>query len=215
MADPGLVGPSGGQEGPRSRSRRPERSTKALDEWAGKPWPGAWFVRDAAPSGRLAVLHAASLGARSGHDYLGCEHLVAGALRAGALTDGATATPLQEVAVAAVAASQLIADVRPEEVDAWFADEAAADPATALASIRLLPTLSPRADAALRRARALAYGSAAVAGATAVHVLSGVLEDPGMVAPVASSVGISLEPARRWAGRRAAWGPLLDLLDEL
>jgi hypothetical protein len=163
----------------------------------------------------LAVLYAASLGARSGHDFLGCEHLVAGALRAGALTHGETADPLREVAVAAVAASQLIAEVRPEQVDAWFADEAAADPAVALASIRLLPTLSPRAGRALRRARAMAYGASAVAGAAAVHVLSGVLEDPGMVAPVASAVGISLEPARQWAGRRAAWGPLLDLLDEL
>ena len=53
-----------------------------------------------------------------------------------------------------------------------------------------------------------------MAGAAAVHVLSGVLEYPGIVAPAASSVGVSLEPARQWAGRRAAWGPLLDLLDE-
>lgn len=186
-----------------------------LHEWAAREWPGAFFVREAAPSGRLAVLYAASLGARSGHDFLGCEHLVAGALRAGALTDVPTASSLREVAVASVAASQLIAEVRPEQVDAWFADESAADPAVALSSIRLLPTLSPRATAALRRARSSAYASSAVAGAAAVHVLSGVLEDPGMVAPVASSVGISLEPARRWAGRRAAWGPLLELLDEL
>ena len=165
----------------------------------------------------MAVLHAASLGARSGHDFLGCEHLVACALRAGALTDVATASSLRlrEVAVASVAASQMIAEVRPEEIEAWFADEAFADPAVALASISLLPTLTPRAEAALRRAKASAHAASAVAGATAVHVLSGVLEDPGMVAPVASSVGVSLEPARQWAGRRAAWGPLLDLLDEL
>ena len=189
----------------------------ALDAWAAREWPGGWFVRAAAPGGRMAVLHAASLGARSGHDFLGCEHLVAGALRAGALTDVATASSLRlrEVAVASVAASQMIAEVRPEEVEAWFADEAVADPAVALSSITLLPTLTPRAEAALRRARASAHASSAVAGATAVHVLSGVLEDPGMVAPVASSVGVSLEPARQWAGRRAAWGPLLDLLDEL
>lgn len=189
----------------------------ALEAWASREWPGAWFVRDAAPSGRLAVLHAASLGARSNHDFLGCEHLVAGALRAGALTDVATASALRlrEVAVASVAASQVIAEVRPEEVDGWFADESMADPAVALAAISLLPTLTPRAEAALRRARAIAYGASAVSGAAAVHVLSGVLEDPGMVAPVASSVGVSLEPARQWAGRRAAWGPLLDLLDEL
>ena len=206
--------PFGDQNGPRSPIARPQGSTE-LDEWAAREWPGAWFVRDSAPSGRLAVLLAASLGARSGHDFLGCEHLVAGALRAGALTDRETAGPLRDVAVAAVAASQLIAEVRPEQVDAWFADEAAGDPELALASIRLLPTLSPRAEAALRRARASAFASAAVAGATAVHVLSGVLEDPGMVAPVASAAGISLEPARQWAGRRAAWGPLLELLDEV
>jgi hypothetical protein len=172
-------------------------------------------VRVAAPSGRLAVLYAASLGARSGHDFLGCEHLVAGALRAGALTDADTAVPLREVAVAAVAASQLIAEVRPEQVDAWFADEDAADPSVALSTVRLLPTLSPRAAQALRRAVASAAAASALDGPGAVHVLSGVLEDPGMVAPVASSVGISLEPARQWAGRRAAWGPLLELLDEL
>jgi hypothetical protein len=207
--------PSGDQKGPRASGQRPEGSTEVLERWAARDWPGAFFVRAAAPSGRLAVLYAASLGARAGHDFLGCEHLVAGALRAGALTDRGTATPLQEVAVAAVAASQLIAEVRPEQVDAWFADETAADPAVALASIRLLPTLSPRAEAALRRARASASAASAIAGAAAVHVLSGVLEDPGMVAPVASSVGISLEPARRWAGRRAAWGPLLELLDEV
>jgi hypothetical protein len=53
-----------------------------------------------------------------------------------------------------------------------------------------------------------------MAGPGAVHVLSGVLENPGIVAPAASSVGINLEPARQWAGRRAAWGPLLELLDE-
>ena len=187
----------------------------ALDAWAEREWPGAWFVRDAAPSGQLAVLFGASLGARSGHDFLGCEHLVAGALRAGALTHVPTATSLREVAVASVAASQMIAEVRPEEVDEWFADEAAADPAVALGTIRLLPTLTPRAEAALRRARASAYAASAVAGAAAVHVLSGVLEDPGIVAPAASSVGVSLEPARQWAGRRAAWGPLLELLDEL
>lgn len=211
------VVPSGDQKDPRSAIPRPERSTEPLDVWASRDWPGAGFVRDAAPSGRLAVLFAASLGARSDHDFLGCEHLVAGALRAGALTDPATASALRlrEVAVASVAASQMIAEVRPEEVEAWFADDAAADPAFALATIRLLPTLTPRADAALKRARSSAYASSAVAGAGAVHVLSGVLEDPGMVAPVAASVGVSLEPARRWAGRRAAWGPLLDLLDEL
>ena len=198
-------------------AQRPDGSIEPLETWAAREWPGAWFVRDAAPSGRLAVLHAASLGARSGHDFVGCEHLVAGALRAGALTDvpAASALRLREVAVASVAASQMIAEVRPEEVDAWFADEAAADPDVALASIRLLPTLTPRAEAALHRARSSAYAASAVAGAAAVHVLSGVLEDPGMVAPVASSVGVNLEPARQWAGRRAAWGPLLDLLDEL
>jgi hypothetical protein len=209
------VSGSGDHNRSTSAIQRPLPLSEPLHEWASRDWPGASFVRDAAPSGRLAVLYAASLGARSGHDFLGCEHLVAGALRAGALTDLATASTLQEVAVASVAASQLIAEVRPEEVDAWFADDAAADPAVALGAIHLLPTLSPRADRALRRARALAYGASAVAGAAAVHVLSGVLEDPGMVAPVASSVGISLEPARQLAGRRAAWGPLLDLLDEL
>ena len=197
------------------RSRRPQPHEAPLHEWADREWPGAWFVREAAPTGRLAVLYAASLGARAGHDFVGCEHLVAGALRAGALTDVSTATSLREVAVASVVASQLIAEVRPEQVSAWFADETAADPAVALAAVRLLPTLTPRAEAALRRARALAYAASAVAGAAAVHVLSGVLEDPGIVAPVASSVGVSLEPARQWAGRRAAWGPLLDLLDEL
>ena len=209
------MSPSGDQNASPKPTQRPERFSEPLHEWAAREWPGATFVRAAAPSGRLAVLYAASLGARSGHDFLGCEHLVAGALRAGALTDVPTASSLRQVAVASVAASQLIAEVRAEEVDAWFADERAADPACALASIRLLPTLSPRAAAALRRARALAYGASAVAGAAAVHVLSGVLEDPGMVEPVASSVGVSLEPARRWAGRWAAWGPLLELLDEL
>ena len=216
MSGPRFVVPSGDQNGPRSAFQRPEGSTEALEAWAAREWPGAWFVRDAAPSGRSSVLYAASLGARSGHDFLGCEHLVAGALRAGALSDSTASTlRLREVAVASVAASQMIAEVRPEEVDAWFADDSLADPSGALATIRLLPTLTPRADAALRRARASAYAAAAVAGATAVHVLSGVLEDPGMVAPVATSVGVSLEPARQWAGRRAAWGPLLDLLDEL
>lgn len=217
MSRPGFVVPFGDQNGPQSVSQQPEGSTEALEAWAAREWPGAWFVRDAAPSGRLAVLFGASLGARSGHDFLGCEHLVAGALRAGALTDVATASTLRlrEVAVASVAASQMIAEVRPEEVDAWFANDSLADPAEALALIRLLPTLTPRAEAALLRARASAYAASAVAGATAVHVLSGVLEDPGMVAPVATSVGVSLETARQWAGRRAAWGPLLDLLDDL
>ena len=208
-----FVVPSGRHNDPGSAIQRPQGSTE-LEAWAAADWPGAWFVRGAAPSGRLAVLLAASLGARSGHDFLGGEHLVAGALRAGALTDPDQAGPLQDVAVAAVAASQLIAEVRPEHVDAWFADPMAGDPEVALASIRMLPTLTPRAEAALRRARASASAGAALAGPGAVHVLSGVLEDPGMVAPVASSVGVSLEPARLWAGRRAAWGPLLELLDE-
>ena len=177
-------------------------------------WPGAWFVREAAPSGRLAVLLAASLGARSGHDYLGCEHLVAGAIRAGAI-DAPGGVPLGDVTAVAVAESQRLAQVRADEVAAWFADSGAADVATALASIRMLPTLSRRAVGALRRARSLAAASAAVDGATAVHVLSGVLEDPGIVAPAASSLGLSLEPARQWARSRAAWGPVLDLLDEL
>lgn len=206
---------SGDQNASRKPFQQPERFSEPLHKWAARDWPGAWFVRDAAPSGRLSVLYAASLGARSGHDFLGCEHLVSGALRAGALTDVATASTLQQVAVASVAASQMIAEVRPSAVEAWFADETAGDPAAALSTIRLLPTLTPRAEAALRRASSSAYAASAVAGATAVHVLSGVLEDPGMVAPVASSVGVSLEPARQWAGRRAAWGPLLDLLDEL
>ena len=210
---------SGSGDHNRSRSTipQPEPLTEVLERWAARDWPGAWFVRGAAAGGRLAVLHAAALGARSGHDFLGSEHLVAGALRAGALADVTTEARLRlrEVAVASVAASQLIADVRPEEVDAWFADESAADPAAALSAISLLPTLTPRAEAALRRARASAYAAAAVDGAGAVHVLSGVLEDPGIVEPAASSVGVSLEPARQWAGRRAAWGPLLDLLDEL
>jgi hypothetical protein len=185
-----------------------------LDTWAAKDWPGAWFVREAASSGRLAVLLAASLGARSGHDYLGCEHLVAGAVRAGSLSEPGGVS-LTEVSSVAVAASQRLAEVRPEEVDAWFADEAAADPSVALASVRILPTLTPRAASALRRARSVAASSAAVDGATAMHVLHGVLEDPGIVGPAASSLGVSLEPARRWASRRAAWGPVLDLLDEL
>ncbi|HUP85373.1 MAG TPA: Clp protease N-terminal domain-containing protein [Acidimicrobiales bacterium] len=206
---------SGDHNGRRTPIQARQRTTEALTRWTELEWPGAAFVRRAAPSGRLAVLFATSLGARSGHDYLGCEHLVAGALRAGALTDADTADPLRSVAVAAVASSQLIAEVRPEQVDAWFADEAAVDPVAALASIRLLPTLSPRAGRALRRAVASAAAASALHGPAAIHVLSGVLEDPGMVAPVASAVGVSLEPARQWAGRRAAWGPLLELLDEV
>jgi hypothetical protein len=185
-----------------------------LDRWAAADWPGAWFVRDAAPSGRLAVLLSASLGARSGHDYLGCEHLVAGALRAGSLAEPG-GVPLSDVSAVAVAASQRLAEVRPEQVAAWFDDEGAADPSVALGSIRILPTVTRRAAAALRRARAVAASSAAVDGATATHVLFGVLEDPGIVGPAASSLGLSLEPARRWARSRAAWGPVLDLLDEL
>ncbi len=183
---------------------------EALEAFAAMRWPGRWFVGGAAPSGRLAVLYAVALGARSGHAYVGCEHLVAGAVRAGALPEMATADELRTVAVAAVAASQLLAEVTVEQVEAWFADESAADSAVALASIRLLPTLTPRAEAGLRRARGSAAASAAPAGAGAIHVLSGVLADPGTVARHAEDLG----PARRLAERRAGWGPLLDLLDE-
>lgn len=182
-----------------------------LVAFAALAWPGAWFVADAAPSGRLAVLYALALGARSGHDYVGCEHLVAGAVRAGGLPAAVAATDdLRHTAVEAVAASQLLAGVTAEQVEAWFADEAAADPALALATIRLLPTLTPRAEAGLRRARGKAAAAAAIDGAGAVHVLSGVLADPGTVARHADDLG----PARRLAERRAGWGPLLDLLDE-
>lgn len=181
-----------------------------LVAFAALAWPGAWFVADAAPSGRLAVLYAMALGARSGHDYLGCEHLVAGAVRAGGLPAVAAAEDLRRTAVEAVAASQLLAEVTAGHVDAWFVDDAAADPALALATIRLLPTLTPRAEAGLRRARGKAAASAAIGGAGAVHVLSGVLADPGTVARHAADLG----PARRLADRRAGWGPLLDLLDD-
>lgn len=182
----------------------------SLAAFAALRWPGQWFVAEAGPSGRLAVLYALSLGARSGHDYVGCEHLVAGAVRAGGLPNAAPADELRQVAVRAVAASQLLAGVTADEVDRWFADEAAADPATALASVRLLPTLTPRAEGGLRRARASAAAASAVDGPGAVHVLSGVLADPGTVARHAGDLG----PARRLAERRAGWGPLLDLLDE-
>ncbi len=184
--------------------------------FAGLQWPGAWFVRDAAPSGRLAVLYAVALGARADHDYLGCEHLVAGSVRARGLPElhAPTNDDLRRVAAAAVAASRKLAQVHPDQIDAWFADEAAGDPVGALASIRILPTLSPRAEGALRRARGLAARASAVGGAAAVHVLSGVLADPGIVGPVAEGEGISLDGARQLADRRAAWGPLLDLLEE-
>jgi hypothetical protein len=182
-----------------------------LEAFAELRWPGAWFVAEASASGRLAVLYALALGARSGHDYVGCEHLVAGAVRAGGLGPAvATADELRRVAVDAVAASQLLAGVTPEAVDDWFADEAAADPGGALASIRLLPTLTPRAEGGLRRARATAAASAALDGPGAVHVLSGVLADPGTVARHSADLG----PARRVAERRAGWGPLLDLLED-
>jgi hypothetical protein len=181
-----------------------------LERFAAVRWPGQWFVGGAAPSGRLAVLYALALGARSGHDYVGCEHLVAGAVRAGGLPHVEANDELRTVAVAAVASSQLLAEVTPEQVDAWFADEGAADADHALASVRLLPTLSPKADAALRRARGQAAASAAVDGATATHVLSAVLADPGIV----GRQGVDLESTRRLAERRAGWGPLLDLLDE-
>jgi len=182
----------------------------ALEAFAALAWPGAWFVADASPSGRLAVLYAMALGARSGHDYLGCEHLIAGAVRAGGLPAVTTTDELRRTAVAAVAASQLIAEVTSEQVEAWFADEAAGDPAGALASVRLLPTLTPRAEAGLRRARGDAAATASIAGAGAVHVLTGVLADPGTVVRHADDLG----PARRLAERRAGWGPLLDLLQE-
>ena len=185
------------------------RVTAPLDAFAALRWPGAWFVADAAPSGRLALLYALSLGARSNHDYVGCEHLVAGAVRAGGLP--AAADELRRVAVGAVAGSQLLAGVTPAAVDDWFADEAAADPSVALETIRLLPTLTPRAEGGLRRARAKAAASSALEGAGAVHVLSGVLADPGTVARHADDLG----PARRLAERRAGWGPLLDLLDDV
>ena len=179
--------------------------------FAGLRWPGRWFVAAAAPSGRLAVLYAMALGARSGHDYLGCEHLVAGAVRAGGLPERVSATAeLRRVAVEAVAASQRLAEVTPAAVDEWFGDEAAADPARALASIRLLPTLTPRAEGGLRRACAKASASAALDGPGAAHVLSGVLADPGTVAHHAGDLG----PVRSLADRRAGWGPLLDLLEE-
>lgn len=184
--------------------------TDPLAAFAELRWPGQWFVAEAAPSGRLALLYALALGARSGHDYVGSEHLVAGAVRAGALPAVETADELQRVAVNAVAASQLLAGVTTAQVEDWFADDAAADPALALATIRLLPTLTPRAEAGLRRAHAQAAGSAALHGAGAVHLLSGVLADPGTVARHAGDLG----PARRLAERRAGWGPLLDLIDE-
>ena len=185
-------------------------ATDPLVAFAAVAWPGAWFVADAAPSGRLAVLYALALGARSGHDYVGCEHLVAGAVRAGGLPAVAATDDLRHTAVEAVAASQLLAEVTVEQVEAWFADEDTADPALALATIRLLPTLTPRAEAGLRRARGTAAAGAAIDGAGAVHVLSGVLADPGTVARHADDLG----PARRLAERRAGWGSLLDLLGE-
>lgn len=199
-----------------SGSGRPDRAIERkwspvpLDAFAELRWPGAWFVAEAAPSGRRAVLLAMALGARSGHDYLGGEHLVAGAVRAGALPHVETNEELRRIAVDAVAASQLLAGVTAAQVDAWFADATAGDDGAALASIRLLPTLTPKAESALRRARGQASAGAAVDGATAVHVLSGVLADPGIVA----RQGVDLAPARRLAERRAGWGPLLDLLDD-
>jgi len=195
-------------------SIEPDPLDAALEDWAGRHWPGGWFVRGAARSGRLAVLYAAALGARSGHDYLGCEHLVAGSLRAGGLPQVATAGELRRVAVAAVAASQMRAEVLAEHVEEWFADADAAIAAVALGSVRVLPTLTPRAARALLRARGQAAAASAMGGAGAVHVLSGVLADPGIVAPAATREGVSLEPARLLAERRAGWGPLLDLLDE-
>ena len=187
----------------------PDPDPDPLGAFAALRWPGDWFVAEAASSGRLALLYALSLGARSGHDYVGCEHLVAGAVRAGGLPAVEAADDLRRVAVAAVAASQLLAEVTPEQVDEWFADEAAGQPSVALASIRLLPTLTPRAEGGLRRARAKAAASSALDGAGAIHVLSGVLDDPGVVARHADDLG----PVRRLADRRAGWGPLLDLLD--
>lgn len=195
-------------------SIEPDPIDAALEDWAGRHWPGGWFVRGAARSGRLAVLYAAALGARSGHDYLGCEHLFAGSLRAGGLPQVATADELRRVAVASVAASQLRAEVLAEDVEEWFDDFDAAVAAVALGSVRALPTLTPRAARALLRARGQAAAASAMGGAGAVHVLSGVLADPGIVAPAATREGVSLEPARRLAERRAGWGPLLDLLDE-
>ena len=183
---------------------------ETLAAFAALAWPGTWFVAEAAPSGRLAVLYAMALGARSNHDYLGCEHLVAGAVRAGGLPAVAATDDLRRTAIEAVAASQLLAAVTAAQVEDWFADDAAGDPALALATIRLLPTLTPRAEAGLRRARGKAAASAALDGAGAVHVLSGVLADPGTVARHADDLG----PARRLADRRAGWGPLLDLLGE-
>lgn len=183
-----------------------------LTRWASAVWPGASFVREADESGQLAVLYAASLGSWAGHDYVGCEHLVAGAVRAMAPTDPEAADGLRAVVIAAVAASQLIAEVPPERVDAWFADVASADPSQALPSIRMLPTLSIRAKRALQRALDAAASSAPVVRASAAHLLAGVLADPGIVTPTASALGVSLEPGRRWADRHVAWGPLLDLL---
>lgn len=183
-----------------------------LDRWASASWPGASFVREAETSGRLAVLYAASLGAWAGHDYVGCEHLVAGSVRAMAPTDPDAVEGLRRIVIAAVAASQLIAEVPPERVDAWFADAGAADPETALRSLRLLPTLSWRAERALQRARDAAATSTPPVRTSAAHLLAGVLADPGIVAPTASALGVSLEPGRRWADRHVAWGPLLDLL---
>ncbi len=185
-----------------------------LDRWASATWPGASFVREAESSGRLAVLYAASLGAWAGHDYVGCEHLVAGAVRAMAPTDPDAVEELRTVVIAAVAASQLIAEVPPERVDAWFADASAGDPETALRSIRMLPTLSMRAERALQRAQAAADASTPPVRTTAAHLLAGVLADPGIVAPTASAIGLSLDAGRRWADRHVAWGPLLDLLAE-
>lgn len=183
-----------------------------LQQWASATWPGADFVRKADDSGRLAVLYAAGLGSWAGHDFVGCEHLVAGALRAMAPTDPEAVEELRAVVIAAVAGSQLIAEVPPERVDAWFADEGAGDPMTALHSIRMLPTLSVRAERALQRAQDTAAASTPPARATAAHLLAGVLADPGIVAPTASAIGVSLDGGRRWADRHIAWGPLLDLL---
>ncbi len=187
-----------------------------LDGVAALRWPGSGFVAAASPSGRLAVLLALGLGARSGHDYLGCEHLVAGAIRAGGLPDRAAATTadLRRVAVVAVAASQRLAQMTAAAVEAWFDTEVAGDPSAVLASIRFLPTLTPRASAALDRARGQAAAGAALGGPGAVHVLSGVLADPGIVAPAAVGEGVDLVAARGLAERRAGWGALADLVVE-
>jgi len=183
-------------------------------------WVPATYAVKASDEGATVLLYAIDEALLCGHEYVGSEHLFAGAVRTSAAVVRSLGrlVPIREVIAEALRVSNRLVEITP--ADQIIICGKREDPQdlvwqrvqAAVAHQDMFP-LTPRAERNIADAQALArqFGNGRFG---AEEVVAAVSRDGGAVEKALTAFGSAREEAATFMLRRREWGSLLRLADE-